>query len=81
MSTGPLDAAGGAMGAPYAQRGGPDADRGVHETGDQQRRTEADKKAESAAGIGETDGEDQFTSDRDADGRPARSSRHQDGKP
>ena len=65
MSMGPL----GAAGSPYAQRHGPDADRNIQETKDQRRRVQTDEKAELASGVGQTDGEDQFTSERDADGR------------
>jgi hypothetical protein len=56
-------------GAPLAQASGADVERARQETTAQQRATATDKKAESAAGIGETDGEEHQTNDRDADGR------------
>jgi hypothetical protein len=39
------------------------------EVGAQQRQVRNEQKAESAAGIGETDGQDHETAERDADGR------------
>jgi hypothetical protein len=59
---------GSAAGAPLAQARGSELDRAAHEAANQQRQVAGDAHAESAAGIGET-GEDQATSDRDADGR------------
>lgn len=70
MSMGPLGGiAGSAAGSPLAQTKGSDVERAKDETAAQQRRVQSEKKAESAAGIGETDGEDHETADRDADGR------------
>jgi hypothetical protein len=58
-----------AAGAPLAQSKGSDVDRTQQDSAAQQRRVQTDQKAESAAGIGETDGEDHATGERDADGR------------
>ena len=70
MSIGPLGGLGGsAAGSPLSQAKGSDVERAQQETGAQQRRVQGEKKAEKAAGIGETDGEDHETADRDADGR------------
>jgi hypothetical protein len=44
-------------------------ERGEQQSAAQARRVEADQQAESAAGIGEADGEDHETAERDADGR------------
>jgi hypothetical protein len=56
-------------GAPMAQISGSEVDRAKTETSAQRRAHTSDIKAEQAAGIGATDGEDHTTSDRDADGR------------
>lgn len=70
MSVGPLGGiAAGAAGSPLAQAKGSDVERTQHDTANQQRSVQADQKAESAAGIGEADGEDHETAERDADGR------------
>ena len=70
MSVGPLGGIGAsAAGSPLSQTKGSDVERAQEETGAQQRRVQSEKKAESASGIGETDGEDHETADRDADGR------------
>ena len=70
MSIGPMGAMAGAVaGTQLAQTAGPDVERTKQETSSQQRQVNSDKKAEAAAGIGETDGEDHETADRDADGR------------
>jgi len=70
MSVGPLGAlAGSVAGAPLAQAKGSDVERTSNDTGNQQRRVDADQKAENAAGIGAADGEDHETAERDADGR------------
>ncbi|NLS91128.1 MAG: hypothetical protein GXX96_02970 [Planctomycetaceae bacterium] len=70
MSVGPLGGLpASAAGAPLAQSKGSDVDRTQQDSAAQQRRTQTDQKAESAAGIGETDGEDHATGERDADGR------------
>lgn len=70
MSIGPLNnVAGSVAGSPMAQTHGSETERTQHETGVQQRRVQSSQKAESAAGVGETDGQDHETDDRDADGR------------
>jgi len=70
MSVGPLGGvAGSAAGSPLAQTKGADEQRVEQETAAQKRRIESDQKAEAAAGIGETDGDDHETAERDADGR------------
>jgi len=70
MSLGPLGGvAGSGVGSPLAQATGSDVERAQQDTGSQQRRVNSDQKAENAAGIGETDGEDHETAERDADGR------------
>jgi hypothetical protein len=58
-----------AAGVPLAQTKGSDADRAAQDVGSQQRNVVFEQKAEAAAGIGETDGEDHQTGERDADGR------------
>jgi len=58
-----------AAGVPLAQVKGSVVERAQQDLGAQQRRVQNDTRAESAAGIGQTDGEDHATSDRDADGR------------
>ena len=70
MSIGPTGAlAGSVAGSPLAQTTGPETERAQQETSGQQRRIDAEKKAEAAAGVGQTDGEDHETAERDADGR------------
>lgn len=66
MSVGPLGMASGFAGA--AQSRGSDVERSQQDDTVQQRKVNADQKAESASGVGET-AEDQEASDRDADGR------------
>ncbi len=70
MSVGPTGGiAGSVAGSPLAQSKSSDVERTGQDVANQQRRVQADKKAESAAGIGQTDGEDHETAERDADGR------------
>ncbi len=61
--------AGSVAATPLAKASSSESDRAGQEVAAQQRRTASEKKAESAAGIGETDGEDHQAEDRDADGR------------
>jgi hypothetical protein len=56
-------------GIPLAQTKGSEIDRAQQDASAQQRVAQSDQKAESAAGIGETNGEDHEASERDADGR------------
>lgn len=58
-----------AAGTPLAQAKGSETDRARQEAAGQERRVQTDRQAEMAAGIGETDGEDHQTAERDADGR------------
>lgn len=70
MSVGSLGGiAASVAGSPLAQTKGSEVDRAQQDFGAQQRQVQNDVKAESAAGIGETDGQDHQTADRDADGR------------
>jgi hypothetical protein len=58
-----------AAGTSLAQTKGSDIQRGQQDSSVQQRRVFGEVRADSAAGIGETDGQDHQTADRDADGR------------
>jgi hypothetical protein len=70
MSIGPLGGiANSAAGTSLAQTKGSEVERSQHDTSSQQRQIQNDARAEAAAGIGQTDGEDHETADRDADGR------------
>lgn len=70
MSIGPTNPViAGLAGTPLAQAKGSDVDRSQQATGSQQTRAFSAQKAESAAGIGETDGQDHEAAERDADGR------------
>ncbi|TWT41591.1 hypothetical protein [Botrimarina hoheduenensis] len=69
MSIGPLGGIlGSAAGTPLSQTKGAAAERAGRDAAAQERGVELDLKAEKAAGIGQTEG-DQQSSDRDADGR------------
>ncbi len=68
MSMGPLGMIGSVAGTPLSQAKGTDADRAVDETAKQARAASTDQLAEKAAGIGQTE-QDEEASDRDADGR------------
>src|SRR5262245_16539386 len=67
MSIASLGVIGGLAGSPMPQRAS-ETDRADRQSVDQQRTAEATERAESAAGIGQTE-EDAQTSERDADGR------------
>jgi hypothetical protein len=70
MSIGLLSNIGGSVaGTSLAQVRGSDADRGQQEQSTSQLRAQGAEKAELAAGVGQTDGDDHQTADRDADGR------------
>ena len=70
MSPGPLGGVpASAAGSPLAQSKGAQIERAGQDEADQHRRIEADWKAENASGIGEADGEDLETAERDAHGR------------
>ena len=67
MSIGSLGIVGSLSGTPLAQKG-PESDKVQKEATDRSRQTDADVRAELAAGIGQTEEESQ-ASERDADGR------------
>jgi hypothetical protein len=70
MSVGPLGGlAGTVAGAPLAQTKGAEVERTQQDVRNQHRQVQNDVRAENAAGIGEADGEDHQTGERDADGR------------
>jgi len=70
MSIGPLSSiAGSVAGTSLAQTRGPDLDRAQQENTARELLVRSEEKAELAAGVGETDGEDHQTAERDADGR------------
>jgi len=70
MSVGPTSGLAGSVAATaLAQTTGPESDRAQQAAGNQERRVRNEQRAESAAGIGETDGEDHQSDERDADGR------------
>jgi hypothetical protein len=70
MSIGPLGGfVGNVAGAPLAQSKGSEVERAHQEQGAQQRQLQNEARAEAAAGVGETDGQDHETAGRDADGR------------
>ena len=68
MSIGPTGITGSVAGSPLSQSSGSDIDRAKQESSDRAREVQADQKAESAGGIGETE-QDEGASERDADGR------------
>ena len=69
MSIGPMSGiAASFAGTPLAQTKGSETDRTQQDVSGQQLRAASEKKAEAAAGIGETDGQDHETAERDADG-------------
>jgi hypothetical protein len=70
MSVGPTASiAYSVAGGSLAQTTGPDAIRARQDAVVQQRSLEATQQTEDASGIGQTDGEDNQTNERDADGR------------
>jgi hypothetical protein len=68
MSVGSLGFFGSIAATPAAQRGA-DAERSQQDTVRQQGDAKSDLQAEKAGGIGETDGDEHDTNERDADGR------------
>jgi hypothetical protein len=58
-----------AAGAPLAQTKGPEVERAQHASTVSEHQVQGQQKAETAAGIGQADGDDHQTGDRDADGR------------
>ncbi len=70
MSVGPTSGlAGNVAATALAQTAGPESDRAQQAAANQERRVRNEQRAESAAGIGEADGQDHQTDERDADGR------------
>src|SRR5437016_4103766 len=69
MSVGPMGFFGSVAATPLAQTQGSDVDRAAQETAGQGRQANNAAKAENAAGIGETDGQEHGAAERDADGR------------
>lgn len=68
MSIGPTGMMGGAAGSHLPQTKGTDTDRAQQEAVEQARQAQTEGTAESAAGIGETE-QDEQTGERDGDGR------------
>ena len=69
MTMGPLGGiAGSAAGVPLSQTAGAETERAQKDSLAQHRQVDADQRAEQAAGIGQTE-QDQESSERDADGR------------
>ena len=70
MSIGLLSSVGGsAAGTSLAQTRGSDVDRTQQDTNTQELQAQGQESAEQAAGVGEADGDNHETTDRDADGR------------
>lgn len=70
MSIGPMAGlAAGVAATPLAQAAGSDVDRAEQATANLDRRVRNEERAEEAAGIGQADGDDHETAERDADGR------------
>lgn len=69
MNIHPIPIVASAAGTPLSQTKGAEVDRVEEEFGAQRRQVEHDRKAEAAAGVGEPDGEDHQTGQRDGDGR------------
>ena len=70
MSIGPASAiAASVAGTPLAQTRGTNLERTGQDLGVQQHAVQGEQKAEAASGVGQTDGEDHQTGERDADGR------------
>jgi|WetSurMetagenome_2_1015567.scaffolds.fasta_scaffold1624812_1 hypothetical protein len=72
MNIGPLDGTSvGAAGSPLAQAKGSEVERAHEQLAARARQVYHGRKAAAASGVGEPDGEDHETTDRDADGRRA----------
>ncbi|MGD0896276.1 MAG: hypothetical protein ABR915_00485 [Thermoguttaceae bacterium] len=70
MSVGPpVPLISSAAGAPLASTKGPEVERAHHATAVAERHVQGQEKAETAAAIGEPDGDEHQTGERDADGR------------
>ncbi len=68
MSIGPMGMIGSAAASPLAQGQGSEVPRAQQATAENARQTQLNEKAEQAAGVGQTQ-QDEEASDRDADGR------------
>ena len=68
MSIGSLGIIGSLAGAPLSQAKSTEVERN-REAAAKQEQVRTDEKADAAAGVGQTDGENHETHDRDADGR------------
>jgi hypothetical protein len=85
MSMGPMGGViGSAAGAPLSQTAGSETERAQKNSLAQNRQVESNQRADSAAGIGHTE-QDQESSERDADGRrlweePAKHGKQPDGE-
>src|SRR6266567_177313 len=69
MSVGPMGFFGSIAATPLSQSKGSDVDRAAQESAGQSGQASNAAKAENAAGIGATDGEEHGAAERDADGR------------
>jgi hypothetical protein len=69
MSVGPMGFFSSIAATPLSQATGNDVDRAGQESAGQSAQTVNEAKAENAAGIGATDGEEHGAAERDADGR------------
>ena len=70
MSIGPLSGiAGSVAGTSLAQTRGSEIDRAQQESAARELRARSEQKAETAAGVGQADGDNHQTAERDADGR------------
>ena len=69
MSVGPMGFFSSIAATPLSQSKGSDVDRAAQDTSGQSAQTTNAAKAENAAGIGATDGDEHGTAERDADGR------------
>jgi hypothetical protein len=82
MSVGFLSNIGSSVaGTSLAQVRGSDVDRAQQESNARELRVQSDQKAELAAGVGQADGDDHQTADRDADGRQLWQFRHHQAQP
>ncbi len=82
MSIGPSSPIAGSVAGTFrAQTRGSDLDRAQQESNSQALRAQSQQKAELAAGVGEADGDNHQTAQRDADGRRLWEFPQRKGKP